>query len=350
MVSRSGSVSLPMDAPDRPQAARHIAALIVWAWLVAACGLGVCTFILLSLSVPWFSAVSLLLGIGALVRALSLRRKISAVRLKSSRPLPDMPFGAANPSTIGARLPAFRDVSDWSPFLGVAAATSSVTAANAGSPQPSSLSLGPNAGKPLDEGTGDIPANARFTEHELRNLGLDQWEPDVYHPSADEGGPGIGLWIGVGLVVLIGVVVIRGRSARAKRAEIGSDTLTEESSPVVPPSAHDVSKIPQSSLGEGTSSALSDAPATLSAALATDGHAAAVPPTTSAAMPRTRRLGRFTPSPKLARFAVVPLLASFVLAYLAIRTAGDNTMSAAIPLALASFVALGVAFYLAPAS
>jgi hypothetical protein len=148
----------------------------------------------------------------------------------------------------------------------------------------------------------------------------------------------------VGIVVLIGVVVIRGRSARAKRAET-------DSAPTTLSPGRDAAKIPQSSLGEGTNSSQSDLPRSGSTARSTAGlDTAALPPTSSDAAPQSRRLGRFTPSPKLAQYAVVPLLASFVLAYFAIRTAGGNTMSLAIPLAAASLLALGAAFYLAPAS
>jgi hypothetical protein len=352
MASMPGSILLSADAPVGRRAARRIAALIVWAWVAAAGGLGICTFILFSLSAPWFGAVSLLLGIGALVRAVSLRRKISAIRSKPLRLLPGMPSGAANASPAGASCSPAHDRTPQSPALNFSDAPSSLAAAKTGSPQLSSLAGQPAGGTQadLDAFMGHPLAGARFTERELQDLGLDQWEPDAYRPPADQGGPGIGLWIGVGIVVLIGVVVVRRRSGRVKSADVGADSA-EEPSAVVPPPGRDVAKIPHSSLGEGTTSSLSGVPGSGSTARSTAGFdAAVVPPTSSDTASQPSRLGRFTPSPKLARFAVVPLFASFVLAYFAIRTAGSNTMSLAIPLAGASFVALGLAFYLAPAS
>jgi hypothetical protein len=348
MASMPGSILLSVDAPVGRRAARRIAALIVWAGVAAAGGLGICTFILFSLSAPWFGAVSLLLGIGALVRALSLRRKISAARLGSARSATSTPAGATNASPGGTPSPA-PDSTPQSPLPRFSDPASSL-AAKTESPHLSSLSDRSAGGThtALDEFMGHSPTAVRFTQRELQDLDLDQREPDDYRPSVNQGGPGTGLWIGVGIVVLIGVVVLRGRSARAKRAETAPDNATDsaQSAP-----ARDAAKIPRSSLGEGTTSSLSGIPGSGSTTRSTAGlDAAAVPPIPSGAAPQSRRRDRFTPSPKLAQFAVVPLFASFVLAYFAIRTAGSNTLSVAIPLAAVSLVALGAAFYLAPAS
>ncbi len=349
MASRPDSV-LPLVGPrDKQRAARRIAILIVWAWLAAACGLGICTVILLSLSAPWLSAVSLLLGIGALLRALSLRRKISAARLGSLRPMPGMPPDLATPLIDPEpHSPLLADPPP--PALVGLSAASSLLAATAASRQGPSLPVGSDPGERPDAHyfMGRSPAGDRFSERELTDLGLDRWEADAYRSSADEGGPGIGLWIGVGMVVLISVVVVRRRSVKAKRAAVAPDAATGDALSLS--SARDMSKIPHSPLVEGTTSVPAGTQGSASPASAFRPDVAAPPITVSVASPPTRRPGRFTPPPTLARFAVIPLLISFALAYLAIRTAGDNTMSAAVPLGLVSFVALGVAFYLSPAS
>ncbi|HVA93030.1 MAG TPA: hypothetical protein VNL71_24690 [Chloroflexota bacterium] len=86
----------PMGVTEWPRAKL----VLVGAWFLAACGLGLCAVLLTGIAAWWISVLPLILGVGALARTIKVARVPSRGRLAFPRPLassaslPDLANGA----------------------------------------------------------------------------------------------------------------------------------------------------------------------------------------------------------------------------------------------------------------